>query len=105
MMQHPGVNNLRTDLVDVPLDALRAHGKMFTVEHIISESLISAKQWIDIEQSIKRQMALQLAEYMIENKLLLFTKINSDSGFNTRYIARGLAFDAAYIDDMRKMMK
>ena len=105
MMQHPGVNNLRTDLVDVPLDALRTHAKMFTVEQVTSAELIYNSEWSDIEQSIKRKMALELAEYMIEKKLLLFTKINSDSGFNTRYIARGIAFDAAYITDLRKMMK
>jgi len=79
---------------------------MFEANIMVSDSLIMAANGQDsMENLIKKDMAQHIAESMIQNKLILFTKIgHSDMGHH-KYIGRMVALDAIKLEYYRKMAR
>jgi Zn/Cd-binding protein ZinT len=99
MMQHMTVNT--SGLAVNTTDAM-----MYEANVMVSESMLfAANDQETIENFIKKDMAQHIAEIMIQNKLILFTKIgHSDMGHH-KYIGRMVAIDAIKLEYYRKMAR
>jgi hypothetical protein len=63
-------------------------GKMLHVKQIIDVNTMSKKGGLPDTDVLKRRLAVELAEKMIENKLIDFTYMDNQLGFERIYHAR-----------------
>ncbi len=79
---------------------------MFEANIMVSDSLIMATNGQDsMENLIKKDMAQHIAESMIQNKLILFTKVDLPHMNQHKYIGRMVALDAIKLEYYRKMAR
>ena len=82
-----------------------AHANMFEVDMFVSDSMMHMADQKVLEKHIKRDLANKIAEHLIENNMVLFTKLANPNVMNTQYIGRVIALDAPRIQYVRDMMK
>jgi len=98
-MQHMTVNT--SGLAVNTTDAM-----LFEANIMVSDSLIdAANDQETIENLIKKEMAQQIAESMIKNKLIMFTKVDIPHMNQHKYIGRMVALDAIKLEYYRKMAR
>jgi hypothetical protein len=78
---------------------------LLQTEHIVGDYALSASNALEFEDELKKRLAYELVDFMIRQKLILFTKSSSGRDFGTRYTARGAMFDANYVDELRRTLK
>jgi len=99
MMQHMTVNT--SGLAVNTTDAM-----LYEANIIVSHSLLEATNDQEtIDNLIKKEMAQQIAESMIQNKMILFTKIGHPHMNQHKYIGRMVALDAIKLEYYRKMAR
>jgi hypothetical protein len=98
-MQHMTVNT--SGLAVNTSDAM-----MFEANITVSDSMLfAANDKESMENLIKKEMAHRIAESMIQNKMILFTKIGHPDMGHHKYIGRIVALDAIKLEYYRKMAK
>jgi hypothetical protein len=100
-------NNVVSSYFDVPYEVITTRGRLLQTEHVVGDYALSASNLLDFEDELKKRLAYELVDFMIRQKLILFTKSSSgrDWGVETRYTARGAMFDANYVDELRRTLK
>ena len=98
-------NNVVSSYFDVPYEVITTRGRLLQTEHIVGDYALSASDALDFEYELKKRLAYELVDFMIREKLILFTKTSSGRNFETRYTARGAMFDANYVDELRRTLK
>jgi hypothetical protein len=98
-MQHMTVNS--SGLAVNTTDAM-----LYEANVMVSESMLFAvNDQETFENLIKKEMAQHIAESMIQNKLILFTKIGHPELGHHKYIGRMVALDAIKLEYYRKMSR
>jgi hypothetical protein len=98
-MQHMTVNT--SGLAVNTSDAM-----MFEANITVSDSMLfAANDKESMENLIKKEMAHRIAESMIQNKMILFTKIGHPDMGHHKYIGRIVALDAIKLEYYRKMSR
>jgi hypothetical protein len=99
MMQHMTVNT--SGLAVNTTDAM-----MYEANVMMSESMLfAANDQETFENLIKKEMAHRIAESMIQNKMILFTKVDLPHMNQHKYIGRMVALDAIKLEYYRKMAR
>jgi hypothetical protein len=79
---------------------------LFETNIIVSDSMLwAANDQDSMENLIKKEMAQRIAECMIQNKMILFTKIGHPEFGHHKYIGRMVALDAIKLEYHRKMAR
>jgi hypothetical protein len=85
------ISNISHDVYDNNEWAAKQYiiqGKMLHVKQIVDVNTMSKKGGLPNTDVLKRQLAISLAEQMIENKLIEFTYMDNQLGFERIYHAR-----------------
>jgi hypothetical protein len=99
-------NNVVSSYFDVPYEVITTRGRLLQTEHVVvGDYALSASDALGFEYVLKKRLAYELVDFMIREKLILFTKSSSGRDFETRYTARGALFDASYVDELRRILK
>jgi hypothetical protein len=97
---------LTQDIKTSGLAVYTSDALMFEANTMVSDSLIEAAMDQEtIENLIKKEMAHHIAEHMIKNKLIMFTKVDLPHTNHHKYIGRAVALDAIKVEYYRKMAR
>lgn len=93
-------SNNGTITCDVPKDVIK--GEMLLREYTVSDSEFMKIEQEQFEKDVKRKLALELAECILENKLAEFTKQYNMKEFKITFRARAFLTPDSQVRILRK---